>query len=149
MRAVVQRVTEASVIVGGESVGRIDTGLVVLLGVEKGDSPEDANYIAEKIAGLRIFSDTQDKMNLSVSDVGGSVLMVSQFTLLGDVRRGRRPSFTGAAELELADRLYEHCNHALRLRGLQVATGIFRADMQVHLINDGPVTILLDSKKLF
>jgi len=149
MRAVVQRVAEASVKVAGECVGRIDVGLVVLLGVEKGDSPQDAEYMSEKIAGLRIFADDQDRMNLSVLDIGGSVLMISQFTILGDVRRGRRPSFTDAAEPELADELYEQCNRLLRLRGLTVATGIFRADMQVQLINDGPVTILLDSRKLF
>jgi len=149
MRAVVQRVAEASVKVAGECAGRIDVGLVVLLGVEKGDSPQDAEYMSEKIAGLRIFADDQDRMNLSVLDIGGSVLMISQFTILGDVRRGRRPSFTDAAEPELADELYEQCNRLLRLRGLTVATGIFRADMQVQLINDGPVTILLDSRKLF
>lgn len=149
MRAVIQRVTEASVNVAGECVGRIDAGLVVLLGVEKGDSEQDAEYMSEKIIGLRIFADDQDRMNMSVVDIGGSVLMISQFTLLGDVRKGRRPSFTGAAEPELADKLYQHCNQLLRLQGLTVATGIFRADMQVQLINDGPVTILLDSKKLF
>ncbi len=149
MRAVVQRVVEASVSVSGECVGRIEAGLVVLLGVEKGDSPQDAEYMSEKILRLRIFSDDQDRMNLSVMDIRGSVLMISQFTLLGDVRKGRRPSFTDAAEPALADKLYEHCNQLLRLQGLTVATGIFRADMQVQLINDGPVTILLDSKKLF
>ena len=149
MRAVVQRVSEASVKVDGQCVGSIGTGLVVLLGVDKGDSDQDADYIAEKIAGLRIFPDDQQRMNLSVVDVGGSVLMISQFTLLGDVRRGRRPSFTDAAEPEMADQLYEHCNRQLRLHGVTVATGIFRADMQVQLINDGPVTILLDSRKLF
>ena len=149
MRAVVQRVSEASVKVDGQCVGSIGTGLVVLLGVDKGDSDQDADYIAEKIAGLRVFPDDQQRMNLSVVDVGGSVLMISQFTLLGDVRRGRRPSFTDAAEPEMADQLYEHCNRQLRLHGLTVATGIFRADMQVQLINDGPVTILLDSRKLF
>ena len=149
MRAVVQRVSEASVSVAEQCVGSIGTGLVVLLGVDKGDSDQDADYIAEKIAGLRIFPDDQQRMNLSVVDVGGSVLMISQFTLLGDVRRGRRPSFTDAAEPEMADQLYEHCNRQLRLHGVTVATGIFRADMQVQLINDGPVTILLDSRKLF
>ena len=149
MRAVVQRVSEASVKVDGQCVGSIGTGLVVLLGVDKGDSDQDADYIAEKIAGLRVFPDDQQRMNLSVVDVGGSVLMISQFTLLGDVRRGRRPSFTDAAEPEMADQLYEHCNRQLRLHGVTVATGIFRADMQVQLINDGPVTILLDSRKLF
>ncbi len=149
MRAVVQRVSEASVSVAEHCVGSIGTGLVVLLGVEKGDREQDADYIAEKIAGLRVFPDDQQRMNLSVVDVGGSVLMISQFTLLGDVRRGRRPSFTDAADLEMADKLYEHCNHQLRLHGLTVATGVFRADMQLQLINDGPVTILLDSRKLF
>ena len=149
MRAVGQRVSEASVKVAGQCVGSIGTGLVVLLGVQKGDSDQDADYIAEKIAGLRVFPDDQQRMNLSVVDVGGSVLMISQFTLLGDVRRGRRPSFTDAAEPEMADQLYEHCNRQLRLHGVTVATGIFRADMQVQLINDGPVTILLDSRKLF
>jgi len=149
MRAVVQRVTEASVSVSGECVGKIQAGLVVLLGVEKGDSPKDAEYMSEKIAGLRVFADDQDRMNLSVVDIGGSVLMISQFTLLGDVRKGRRPSFIDAAAPEIADRLYERCNDSLRAQGLTIATGIFRADMRVHLINDGPVTILLDSRKLF
>ncbi len=149
MRAVVQRVTKASVEVAGKTVGRIDTGLVVLLGVDKGDSLHDANYIAEKIVGLRIFPDDQGRMNFSVLDVGGSALMISQFTILGDVRKGRRPSFTDAADPKVADQLYEHCNQLLRQHGLTVATGVFRADMQVHLINNGPVTILLDSRKLF
>ncbi len=149
MRAVVQRVSEASVSVAEQCVGSIGTGLVVLLGVDKGDSDQDADYIAEKIAGLRVFPDDQQRMNLSVVDVGGSVLMISQFTLLGDVRRGRRPSFTDAADPVMADKLYEHCNQQLRLHGLTVATGVFRADMQLQLINDGPVTILLDSRKLF
>lgn len=149
MRAVVQRVTAASVQVAGQCVGEIGPGLVVFLGVEKKDSQKDGDYIAEKIAGLRIFPDDQDRMNLSIVEVGGSVLMVSQFTLLGDVRRGRRPSFTEAAEPQLADPLYEYCNRLLRAHGLTVATGVFRADMQVQLINDGPVTILLDSRKAF
>lgn len=149
MRSVVQRVTEASVSVSGDCVGKIELGLVVLLGVEKGDSEQDADYMAEKIAGLRIFADEQDRMNLNVIDAGGSVLLISQFTLLGDVRKGRRPSFTDAADPELADKLYEHCSQVLRQTGLTVANGIFRADMQVHLINDGPVTILLDSRKRF
>lgn len=149
MRAVVQRVSEAAVEVSGQCVGQIQRGLMVLLGVEKGDAESDADYIAEKIAGLRVFPDEEGRMNRSVLDQGGSVLMVSQFTLLGDVRRGRRPSFTDAAEPIEADRLYEHCNQLLRSMGLTVATGIFRADMQVRLINDGPVTILLDSKKRF
>ncbi len=149
MRAVVQRVTQANVKVAGEVVGEIDLGLVVLLGVEGADTDADAQYLAEKIAGLRIFADAEDRMNLSVLDVGGGVLMISQFTLLGDVRRGKRPSFTAAAVPEEADRLYQLCNQHLRDLGLNVATGVFRADMQVSLINDGPVTILLDSHKLF
>ncbi len=149
MRAVVQRVTEASVSVDNKSIGEIGVGLVVLLGVEKGDSEHDCNYIVDKIACLRIFSDGQGRMNLSVRDIGGGVLMISQFTLLGDVRRGRRPSFTDAAEPEVADHLYERCNAELRAQGLAVSTGMFRADMQVRLANDGPVTILLDSRKLF
>lgn len=149
MRAVVQRVSEASVAVAGNCVGQINAGLVVLLGVEQGDSEADAEYIVDKVSGLRVFADAEGRMNLSVQDIGGSLLMISQFTLLGDVRRGRRPSFIGAAEPAVADQLYEHCNAMLRLRGLTVATGVFRADMQVHLVNDGPVTILLDSRKVF
>ena len=149
MRAVVQRVTEASVQVAGECVGQIKGGLVVLLGVEKGDTERDADYIAEKVAGLRVFTDNDDRMNLNVKEVAGSVLIISQFTLLGDARRGRRPSFTDAADPAAADQLYEYCVSSLRSQGLSVATGVFRADMQVHLVNDGPVTILLDSRKLF
>ncbi len=149
MRAVVQRVTQASVEVENQCVGRIEAGLLVLLGVQKGDSGQDVEYMADKISGLRIFPDEEGRMNRSVLDIGGSVLMVSQFTLFGDVRKGRRPSFTEAADPETADKLYEDCNRLLRLQGLTVAQGIFRADMKVQLINDGPVTILLDSKKLF
>jgi D-aminoacyl-tRNA deacylase len=149
MRAVVQRVSQASVRVAGATVGEIGIGLAVLLGVEDGDTEADAKYIAEKLAGLRIFADESDRMNKCVLDVGGSALMISQFTLLGDVRRGKRPSFTSAAPPAEADRLYEYCNTQLRSLGVDVATGVFRADMQVHLINDGPVTILIDSHKLF
>lgn len=149
MRAVVQRVTEARVEVGGEVVGAIGTGLLVLLGVARGDTPADAAYLAEKTAGLRIFEDGDGKMNLALADVDGAVLAVSQFTLLGDCRKGRRPGFTDAAPPELADSLYNQYVAALRAAGLEVATGVFRAEMQVHLVNDGPVTLLLDSRKEF
>ncbi|MBX3423535.1 MAG: D-tyrosyl-tRNA(Tyr) deacylase [Pirellulaceae bacterium] len=149
MRAVVQRVSRARVTVGDQVVGQIEVGLAVLLGVEQADQPGDAKYLAEKVAGLRIFDDQQGRMNLSVEDVGGSVLAVSQFTLLGDVRRGKRPSFTGAMEPQSANRLYQHFCDCVRQRNLNVQQGVFQADMQVELINNGPVTILLDSKKLF
>ena len=149
MRAVVQRVTEARVMVGGETVGDIGLGFLVLLGVANGDTPADAAYLAEKTTGLRIFEDSAGKMNLALSDVGGAVLVVSQFTLLGDCRKGRRPGFTDAAPPELADALYAEYTAALRARGLRVATGVFRAEMQVFLVNDGPVTLLLDSRKAF
>ncbi len=149
MRAVVQRVKNASVEVAGKVVGRIDSGLLVLLGVEHSDLEKDATYIAGKIAGLRVFPDQDGQMNLSVIDVQGSVLVVSQFTLLGDVRRGKRPSFTQAAPPDNADRLVQLCCEKIIQYGLKVEQGQFRADMDVSLVNDGPVTILLDSKKLF
>lgn len=149
MRAVVQRVREATVSVVEQTVGAVGQGLMVLLGVARGDTSEDALYLAEKTAGLRIFEDDQGKMNRSVEEVGGGILVVSQFTLLGDCRKGRRPGFTEAAPPELADRLYEEYVEALRRRGISVATGVFRAEMQVHLVNDGPVTLLLDSRKQF
>jgi D-tyrosyl-tRNA(Tyr) deacylase len=149
VRAVVQRVSEASVSVGQETVGAIDQGLVVLLGVAKEDTSSDATYLAEKTAGLRIFEDDAGKMNRSVEEIGGSLLVISQFTLLGDCRKGRRPGFSDAAPPELADQLYEEYVAILRSRGINVATGVFRADMQVALVNDGPVTMLLDSRKLF
>lgn len=149
MRAVVQRVREATVSVVEQTVGAVGQGLMVLLGVARGDTSEDALYLAEKTAGLRIFEDDQGKMNRSVEEVGGGILVVSQFTLLGDCRKGRRPGFTEAAPPELADRLYEEYVEALRRRGINVATGVFRAEMQVHLVNDGPVTLLLDSRKQF
>ena len=149
MRAVVQRVSEASVMVDGQTVGAIRQGLMVLLGVARGDTSRDAVYLAEKTCGLRIFEDQQGKMNRSVEDISGNVLVVSQFTLLGDCRKGRRPGFTDAAEPELADKLYEEYVSLLRQRGITVATGVFRAEMKVGLVNDGPVTMLLDSRKQF
>lgn len=149
MRAVIQRVMQASVVVATQTVGAIDQGLVVLLGVAQGDAAQDVAYLADKTAGLRIFEDDDGKMNRSVEDIDGSVLVVSQFTLLGDCRKGRRPGFTDAAPPELADALYQDYVNVLRSRGITVATGVFRADMQVALINDGPVTIMLDSRKQF
>ena len=149
MRAVIQRVSEASVVIDGQTVGEIRQGLVVLLGVAVGDATRDAVYMADKTAGLRIFEDEQGKMNRSVADISGSVLVISQFTLLGDCRKGRRPGFTAAAEPEHADTLYQEYVRALQESGINVATGRFRAEMQVGLVNDGPVTILLDSRKQF
>jgi D-aminoacyl-tRNA deacylase len=149
MRAVVQRVTEARVEVDGLTVGEIDTGLLVLLGVARDDSHEDAQYLVEKIAHLRIFTDDDGKMNRSVVDTDGAVLVVSQFTLYGDVRRGRRPSYSDAAQPELANDLYEYFVEQLRLSGVRVETGVFQAMMKVKLTNDGPVTILLDSRRQF
>jgi len=149
MRAVVQRVTRASVKVSGEIVGEIQAGLLVLLGVAREDTESDANYLAEKIAGLRIFEDDDGKMNRSVFEAGGAVLAVSQFTLFGDVRRGKRPSFDEAAPPDQAKRLYEHFVAKIRDAGLRCETGKFQAMMDVELVNDGPVTVLLDSKKNF
>src|ERR1051326_1351258 len=149
MRAVVQRVSRASVEVEGKIVGQIDRGLLVLLGVAKSDDESAAEYLAEKIAGLRIFEDAEGKMNLSAKEVNGALLAVSQFTLFGDVRRGHRPSFDSAASPDLARRLYEYFVERVRAHGLQCETGIFQAMMNVSLVNDGPVTILLDSEKLF
>ena len=149
MRAVIQRVNEASVTVDQQTVGAIGQGLMVLLGVAQGDTSQEAKALAEKTAGLRIFEDDAGKMNRSVEEIGGSLLVISQFTLLGDCRKGRRPGFTDAASPELADQLYEEYVAALRSRGVNVATGVFRADMQVALVNDGPVTMLLDSRKKF
>lgn len=149
MRAVVQRVASASVRVAGEIVGQIDQGLLVLLGVEPTDTSADVAYLADKTVNLRIFEDEAGKMNLSTLDIGGAVLAVSQFTLLGDCRKGRRPAFTGAAPPEQANALYEEYVAAVRQLGPPVATGIFRAQMEVALINDGPVTLLLDSRKQF
>jgi D-tyrosyl-tRNA(Tyr) deacylase len=149
MRAVVQRVTRAKVTVDGEIVGEIGKGLVVLLGIARDDTKLDAAYLAEKIAALRIFDDEAGKMNVSVKDVNGGVLIVSQFTLYGDVRRGLRPSWIDAAAPEVAEPLYEFFVRQTRAFINDVATGSFRAMMQVELVNDGPVTILLDSKKVF
>jgi D-aminoacyl-tRNA deacylase len=145
MRAVVQRVSSARVEVDGQVTGEIGRGLLVLLGVGQGDTECEAAWLAEKIAGLRIFEDEAGKMNLSVQDIGGAVLIVSQFTLFGDCRRGRRPSFTEAAPPEAADRLYQDFCTRLRAAGIPVATGLFQAHMDVHLVNDGPVTIWLDT----
>lgn len=145
MRAVVQRVSHASVKVDGQTVGQIGRGLLVLLGVGQGDTQEDALYLARKIAGLRIFADAQGKMNLALADVGGGVLVVSQFTLYGDTRKGNRPSFVGAAPPETGRRLYEQFCDLLAQQGVHVETGVFQAHMQVHLVNDGPVTLWLDS----
>ena len=149
MRCVVQRVSEAYVTVDGRETGRIEKGLCALIGVETGDTEKDAAYLAGKIAKLRIFEDENEKMNRSVLDVGGKVLAVSQFTLLGDARGQNRPGFTQAEAPERANTLYEACCAELRRLGLTVENGVFRTHMMVHLINDGPVTILLDSKKVF
>jgi len=149
MRAVVQRVSQASVKVDGEVVGQIVRGLLVLLGVTHADTDQDAAYLAAKIAGLRIFEDDAGKMNRSVIDIGGAVLAVSQFTLYGDVRKGKRPSFDNAARPERARELYEKFVSEIRALGLRCETGQFQAHMDVSLTNDGPVTILLDSGKAF
>jgi len=149
VRAVVQRVREASVRVDGERQAAIGKGLVVLLGVHVADSEADASALADKVLNLRVFPDEAGQMNRSVLDLGGALLVVSQFTLFGDARRGRRPSYIEAARPELADKLYGHFVEELRASGLEVATGIFRAMMDVELVNQGPVTILLDSQKLF
>ena len=149
MRVVVQRVTEAAVTVDGHKVGAIGPGLLVLLGIEENDGPEDAAYIVDKVANLRIFPDENSRMNRSILESGGEILIISQFTLHGDCRRGRRPSFTAAAKPEKAVPLYESVVEQLRAQGPRVETGVFGAHMMVSLINDGPVTILLDSSKLF
>ncbi len=149
MRAVVQRVGRAQVSVGEEGVGKIDAGLLVLLGVGKDDTSADAEYLASKVVGLRIFEDENGKMNRSVVEAGGAVLAVSQFTLYGDVRKGQRPSFDEAAPPQLANELYEFFVRKIREAGVPCETGRFQAMMQVELVNDGPVTILLDSKRTF
>lgn len=149
MRAVVQRVARASVTVGGERVGEIGAGLCVLVGVARGDGEDDARGLADKVVGLRIFEDADGKMNRDLREVGGAVLAVSQFTLLGDVRKGRRPAFLEAEAPEPAERLFERFVQHCRDSGVTCATGRFRTDMAVELVNDGPVTILLDTRKLF
>jgi len=149
MRAVVQRVSKASVTVAGEVVSEIAQGMVVLLGVAVGDTEADARLLAEKISGLRIFNDPDDKMNLALADVGGAMIVVSQFTLLGDCRKGRRPGFIDAAPPQLAEALYENFVSEVRRVGITVGTGRFRTHMDVALVNDGPVTMLLDSRKTF
>ena len=149
MRAVIQRVTRASVKVDGETVGQIEKGLLVLLGVAQDDTEGDADYLADKIVGMRVFEDADEKMNLAVTEVGGAILAVSQFTLYGDMRRGRRPSFDAAARPEQARRLYEYFVEKIRAAGVRCETGKFQAMMEVELVNDGPVTILIDSRKAF
>lgn len=149
MRAVVQRVKASHVEIEGKIVGAINKGLMILLGVEENDFLEDSHYMAEKIANLRIFEDAEGKMNASLLDVGGEALVVSQFTLMGDARKGRRPSFSTAARPDQAIPLYEAFLSDLRDKSIQVETGVFQADMTVHIENDGPVTILVDSKKGF
>lgn len=149
MRAVVQRTISSRVMIHGEVKGAIGPGLMVLLGLKTGDTREDADYLMDKIANLRIFPDKDGKMNLSVQDIAGEVLLVSQFTLYGDARKGRRPSFTEAGRPEEAEPLFDYCVENLRSRGIGVETGQFGADMRVEINNDGPCTILLDSNKIF
>jgi len=149
MRAVIQRVSRARVTVGGAVTGEIGHGLLVLLGVGRGDGEAASDYLAEKTLGLRVFEDAAGKMNLSVQEAGGAVLVVSQFTLYGDARKGKRPSFDAAAPPEPANTLYEHFVGRIRAAGVKCETGRFQAMMQVELVNDGPVTILLDSEKAF
>jgi D-tyrosyl-tRNA(Tyr) deacylase len=149
MRAVVQRVHRARVEVGGEVTGAIERGLVAFVAAGEGDTDADLAYTVNKVAGLRVFPDDEGKMRHALADVGGALLVVSQFTLFGDVRRGNRPGFDGAMEPAAAERMYDRFVAEARARGLTVATGRFRADMTVHVENDGPVTILVDSKKLF
>jgi D-aminoacyl-tRNA deacylase len=149
MRAVIQRVSSAKVTVEDEITGHIARGLLVLVGVTATDTETDADYLADKIAGLRIFEDADGKMNLSVAEIHGSILTVSQFTLYGDARKGRRPSFDSAARPEQAKQLYDYLVEKIRAAGLPCETGRFQAEMKVELVNDGPVTILLDSTKLF
>lgn len=149
MRCVIQRVREASVSVDGEELGRVGPGYMILIGVHTGDTEADLRYMAEKVPNLRIFEDEAGKMNRSILDTGGAILAISQFTLYGDARGGRRPGFTEAARLEKAEPMYQALVEAWRARGIRVETGRFGADMQVSLVNDGPVTLLMDSTKLF
>jgi len=146
VKVVAQRVSRASVRVGGETVGEIGTGLLLLVGIGQEDEERDIGWMAEKVSGLRIFEDGSGKMNDSVMDAGGAILSVSQFTLYGDCRSGRRPSFASAARPEKANELYERFNERLRAKGLEVRTGVFGADMEVSLVNDGPVTLIVDSR---
>ena len=146
VQAVIQRVTESEVHVDDQTIGRIGPGLLVLLGVSRADEEKDADYLADKIAHLRIFEDDDGKMNRSLVDTGGEMLIVSQFTLLGDCRKGRRPSFVQAAPPEKAERLYDYFVYQVKLKGVSVATGQFQAKMAVSLVNDGPVTLILESK---
>ena len=149
MRCVIQRVIQASVTVGEELVGKIGRGYMILIGVSSEDTDKDLRYMAEKVPNLRIFEDEQGKMNLSLKDVGGAILAVSQFTLYGDARGSRRPSFIQAARPEMANDYYQKLVEAWRAQGITVETGVFRAEMQVGLVNDGPVTLLMDSTKAF
>lgn len=149
MRAVVQLVKQSHVVVDRQTVGSIDKGFLILLGISQNDTAKQATYLADKIANLRVFPDENDKMNLSLFDTGGSALVVSQFTLYGDCRKGRRPSYAKAARPDLANELYEYFTDQLRKKGITVATGKFQAMMEVSLVNDGPVTLLLDSDKDF
>jgi D-aminoacyl-tRNA deacylase len=149
LRAVVQRVTSSSVEVEGEIVGKINRGLLVLLGIGEEDSQKDLDYISDKVAGLRIFEDANDKMNLSVKDIRGEILVISQFTLYGDARKGKRPSFSSSAKPDIAEKLYKEFIQRVKDFGIHTQEGIFGAHMKVSLVNDGPVTILLDSKKTF
>ncbi|OAG27391.1 D-aminoacyl-tRNA deacylase [Thermodesulfatator autotrophicus] len=149
MRAVIQRVKQASVVVEGEKIASIGRGFLVLVGVSKEDTSKDVDYLARKIVNLRIFEDDQGKLNLSVKDISGEILLVSNFTIYGDCRKGNRPSFDKAAPPELAEKLYLSLAEAVRAEGISVKTGKFRAYMEISLINDGPVTILLDSQRVF
>lgn len=149
MRAVIQRVSTGKVTVDGEITGQISDGMVILLGVGQDDTRDDLIYLAEKILGLRIFKDNEDKMNLSIQDIGGSMLIVSQFTLFGDCRKGRRPSYSSAASPAMAQILYDDFVQYMKTKGIQFATGVFQATMLVEIHNDGPVTLLVDSKKAF
>lgn len=149
MRAVVQRASRASVTIEGSAMAKIGQGLVVLLGIRNGDTATDIRWLAEKIINLRIFNDQAGKMNMSLADIGGEMLIVSQFTLYGDCRKGRRPGFSSAAPPEIAEPLYNQFIDEIQNRGVRTATGIFQAAMQVELVNDGPVTLLLDTEKAF
>lgn len=149
MKAVLQRVTHANVVVEGELISEIKSGFLVLLGVDNDDTEKDADILSKKISGMRVFEDENGKMNLSLTDIGGSLLVISQFTLLADCRKGRRPSFVNAGAPDMANRLYEYFCERIKDDGIEdVKTGVFGADMKVSLLNDGPVTILLDSKEL-